>query len=477
MERLFLPCTRFRDTLERQGRLGPRELLQDLNLDVSTEKLLSAERAFTYADLYAMLGGNGDTVAWLTPHAIVVRGHGRGMFCWRQLDELCRFIFNVDGKDITALTRSPEHLLEICDLVLGLLAASVVHSLILGTESLLDRALINAPTLAYLMKQCQSLKALRLKGIALDKDHLSVLGDLSRPDLEITLEGCRIEGAAATVLADVLGGNQGPTELDFCCMDYFVIANGLRGNSRLKSLTQRFSYLEDDNREVLAIVGALKENKGLVELGFHYGFSVSDETWGAVCDSLETHPTFQVLSFQSRGMYANAEPPVLPAVRKSRMQALVDMLKGSMSIHTLYLDSYIYSEHRLFRRSVRRLRKSVRHHLETNRLRLRVRAIKKTRPIAYRAKVLGRALHAVRSDVNSLWMLISGNPEVAFPSMTATMTAAATNLPTAAIASATSNSTAAVFTVAASRAASTTGASGTANVATSTACQKRKARP
>jgi hypothetical protein len=29
--------------------------LQELDLDVSTEELLSAERAFTYADLYAML--------------------------------------------------------------------------------------------------------------------------------------------------------------------------------------------------------------------------------------------------------------------------------------------------------------------------------------------------------------------------------------------------------------------------------------
>jgi hypothetical protein len=50
MERLFSPCTRLRDTLELE------EFFEELNLDVSTEELLSAERAFTYADLYAMLG-------------------------------------------------------------------------------------------------------------------------------------------------------------------------------------------------------------------------------------------------------------------------------------------------------------------------------------------------------------------------------------------------------------------------------------
>jgi hypothetical protein len=61
MERQFSPCTRLYDILENQGRLERfRDHhpvgLQELNLDVSIEVLLSAERAFTYADLYAMLG-------------------------------------------------------------------------------------------------------------------------------------------------------------------------------------------------------------------------------------------------------------------------------------------------------------------------------------------------------------------------------------------------------------------------------------
>jgi hypothetical protein len=73
MELLLSPCTRLHDILESQGgleELGVRnpEPLQELNLDVSTEELLSAERALSYADLYAMLG-NRHTVAWLTPHA------------------------------------------------------------------------------------------------------------------------------------------------------------------------------------------------------------------------------------------------------------------------------------------------------------------------------------------------------------------------------------------------------------------------
>jgi hypothetical protein len=133
----------------------------------------------------------------------------------------------------------------------------------------------------------------------------------------------------------------------------------------------------------------------------------------------------------------------------SRMQALVDMLKVNISIHAIrFPNCYYYREHELFRSPIIP-------YLETNRLRPRVRAIQKTRPIEYCAKVLGRALLAIRTDANSLWMLLSGNAEVAFLSTTA-MISPATNLPTPATAVATS-----------------AGASAAASVATPTACQKR----
>jgi hypothetical protein len=83
-------------------------------------------------------------------------------------------------------------------------------------------------------------------------------------------------------------------------------------------------------------------------------------------------------------------------------------------------------------------------------------------------------------------MLLSGNPEVAFPSTTATIAAAATN-PTPASGALPVNvapvvgtaAVTAIFTasVTNTRAASATGASAVANVAPLTACQKRKAHP
>jgi hypothetical protein len=130
------------------------ETVKELHLDTSTQELLSAERAFTYADLYAMIE-DGNTVAWLTPHTAIVRVHGEGSYAWSQMDESCYFCFSVDGKDIKACARSREHSLEeICDVVFRLLAASVVHSVILSRGICRFDALINTTSLEYLMEHC-----------------------------------------------------------------------------------------------------------------------------------------------------------------------------------------------------------------------------------------------------------------------------------------------------------------------------------
>jgi hypothetical protein len=465
MERLFSPCNRFQDLIENQDDFDEyfdnpgHELLQELNLDVSTEEFLSAERAFTYADLYALLG-NGETVVWLSPHAAASRTDGPMSIDWEQLDDLewCRFQCRVDGKEIVAMASSPEHLLEICDVVLRLLAVSEVHRVIL------EESLIDAPTLAYLMEQCQSLKTLTLSQLInpeMDEDHCRVLGAYLRPDLEIVLENCTISDTGASVLAEVLGRNQGPANIDLCSIDNLVLANGLRGNSRLKSLNLCLSEnVEVHDREILAIAGALRENKGLVDLDLSNGLRVNDVMWGAICDSLKAHPTLEVLNL--RGVFTVTT--TTPAVLKSQIQALLDMMKTNMLIHTIKLNHQCCC-HKIYRESVIP-------YLETNRLRPRLLAIQKTLPHAYRAKVLGRALLAVRTDPNRFWMLLSGNSEVAFPSTTATTTTAA-SLPTPANAVASES----IAPVVATASVSATAASSVIAAAAAAAGQKRKACP
>jgi hypothetical protein len=375
---------------------------------------LSTERAFTYADLYATLR-NRYSVAWLTLHAAAARESEEGLvYCWWKVNGSCRLCVTADGKSIVAFARSPEHLLEIYDIHLRLLAVSEVHRVTLNSWNS-PAGLINTPNLAYLMEQCQSLKFLSLQSLEMDEDHCRVLGAYSRPGLEIVLGRCKISSAGASALAEVLGRNQGPNKLDFGEIDNSVLADGLRGNSRLKVFRAFISGSgEVREREFLAIAGAVKENKGLVVLDFFYGFCMNNEMWGPICDSVETHPTLQVLDVRGQ---MNAAPGRL----KSWIQAILYMMTINLSIHTVHWrDSY--SEHELFRGSVVP-------YLETNRFRPRLLAIQRTRPIPYRAKVLGRALLSARTEANSFWMLLSGNAEVAFPP-TATTIVAAANLPT-----------------------------------------------
>jgi hypothetical protein len=75
------------------------------------------------------------------------------------------------------------------------------------------------------------------------------------------------------------------------------------------------------------------------------------------------------------------------------MQALLGMVKVNISIHTMHWRDQC-SEYELFRGSVVPC-------LETNQLWLCLLAIQRTRPIVYRAKVLGRAPLATRTDANS----------------------------------------------------------------------------
>jgi hypothetical protein len=466
MEHLFSPCTRLydlyengdhREYFEQRRIMEDFENVEELNLDVSPQELLSAERGFTYAHLFAMLESE-DTVAWLTPHATIVRPDGRAQeFTNILTDESTHYqcSFNVDDtNEIIVVARSREHYLEICDVLLRLLAPSLVHSVILRTLNQDSGACFNAPALAHLMEQCQSLKVLTLRHLRMDENHCRVLGAYSRPDLEIELHFCKLMSAGTSALAEVLEHNQGPTVLDRCNIDYSVLANGLRGNSRLKKL--RTYYSDDGNRHVLAIAGVLRENQGLVELEFHYALRVSDETWGAICDSLKTHPTLEVLNMPSTLNAAMAGPAAIT----SRIQALLDLMKVNLSIHTMHLRDQD-SKHELFRESVIP-------YLETNLFRPRLLAIQKTRPSAYRATVLGQALLAVRSDPNRLWMLLSGNAEVAFPSTTTTTTPAA-NIPSPATASAFGASGGATNPVA-------TGGP-TANIAAPASGQKRKMCP
>jgi hypothetical protein len=129
MEHLFSPCTRLHDLWQ------DFENIKELKLDVSAQELLSAERGFTYADMYAMLG-NGATIAWFTPNASIVRAHGRALnYAVLPLQGVYRSGVTANGKAIVVLGSSMEAVSEICDVVLRLLVVSTVHSVRVSIRS------------------------------------------------------------------------------------------------------------------------------------------------------------------------------------------------------------------------------------------------------------------------------------------------------------------------------------------------------
>jgi hypothetical protein len=65
---------------------------------------------------------NQNTVAWLTPYAAIVGAY------WMQPEESCHIYCIVDGNEIEACAHSSAAPSEIVDVVLRLLASSVVHS-------------------------------------------------------------------------------------------------------------------------------------------------------------------------------------------------------------------------------------------------------------------------------------------------------------------------------------------------------------
>ncbi len=85
-----------------------------------------------------------------------------------------------------------------------------------------------------------------------------MLGGYSRLDVEMNLDRCKLVSAGISDLAEVLLRNQGPRYIDSCDFDNYVLANGLHGNGRLKSLRPRLSsYRDVGNQELFTITCAL----------------------------------------------------------------------------------------------------------------------------------------------------------------------------------------------------------------------------
>jgi hypothetical protein len=124
-------------------------------------------------------------------------------------------------------------------------------------------------------------------------------------------------------------------------------------------------------------------------------FRMNDDSLSILCESLKAHPTLIILELPN-------SPFGLSDKRKAnRMRMLAEMVQQNTVLHTIRLseheqDEQIYTQ-------------EICPYLEVNLYRPRVLAVKKTTERPFREKVLGRALHCVKSSPNLVWMFLSEN--------------------------------------------------------------------
>jgi hypothetical protein len=208
-----------------------------------------------------------------------------------QLIGSCCFVSRPMVRNIV-FARSHRAFMEICDVVLRLLAASVVHSAILKTTGL--AAWMNA-SFGVSDGALPSLKCLTLEKLSMDESHCRAwhLFETRSRDRAETLS---ITGAGASA-----GGGPGRKGTDEAISVKLTCAYSRMGYAEIvvwkieQLLSQNFDV---GNREFVRCRRP-RRKEGLVSLHLLHGFTMGDRTWDAVCNSLKKHPTLQLLNIRS----------------------------------------------------------------------------------------------------------------------------------------------------------------------------------
>ena len=189
----------------------------------------------------------------------------------------------------------------VCDLLLqSLIGCKIIETVILeyGRDSPDHSAFpLSGPALSRFLTQRSDIPDIKLVSFELDEEHCraSVATENVKEDVNITLKHCHLTEAGERLLFDGIRRNLGPTSLQSCCFNTQLLADALRGNTRIKRfrcqcdhrLTDENVSFTDDN--FLFLLRALAENLGIEKLVLKC-INITDESWDAMCQSLANHP-------------------------------------------------------------------------------------------------------------------------------------------------------------------------------------------
>jgi hypothetical protein len=420
IEALFRPSTRYRDLIrelpdhpeydevvkhdeygygsgDKYGGFTEVELLPHL----SPEDI--ATKGTTWKDVSLFLGGYG-RIVWMTPEVYVcpVCSHTQ-LFPWVLSLGGGVQVHVQEGTEAEVATAT-------CDCLLRLLATREEDDIFLkGRYRRVRHNIMSLPiTCAGLSRLFQesrdSLRTFTLENMTLNEDQCRALAIASRPTLEIALHNCSLPHGTdcENAFIECLQSDSGLIKLVRCRISCRVLSAGLTGNSRVTRLLLPHSWTQGDAGKS-GFFRALASNRGLEYLNVNGNF-IYDKNWAVLCESLQAHPALTNLDLSGTipvpGRLTSRR--ILSDEQKAhRTGLLADMVRRNTTLHTITVserewDQQIYAQR-------------VRPYLETNMYRSRVVAVKKTKEPSFREKVLGRALHSVKTNPNLVWMFLSEN--------------------------------------------------------------------
>jgi hypothetical protein len=275
MERFFAPCLRYDDLFRQEHKYDIHRYdddLEDMELIVDIEDVFAA--GFTFWDWSNFVQGRR---VWISERAFI------SGFCIDAIGFI-GVVFKVsdsaaEGELLMAWALEGQELASACNLVARLLVTS-------KTLSNIEVESISAPDLSQLLKTLlPSLEKISLRNCTLDEDHCRVLAAASSSGLEIVLAQSIITNAGARIFAESFRLNQGPTKLIYCEMDNAVIADAMRGNTIVNTLTLDFRWKK---HELDMFARALQEDRGLVTLNLYSCNMIDHETLRLFCLSIQT---------------------------------------------------------------------------------------------------------------------------------------------------------------------------------------------
>ena len=275
----------------------------------------------------------------------------------------------------------------------------------------------SGPVLSRFLTQSLNIPGPSLISLVLGEDRCQALvaPEYMREDFEIAFRWCHLTEAGERVLFHGIRRNRGTTSLHGCRFNTRPLAEALRGNTRIKRFLISRSDDSITSEDVLFLLRALSENLGIEKLDLSR-FSISDESWDVMCQSLANHPAIDYLHLHDTASHDAECRPASPgstsmlmseARKTHRPQSLVEMLKVNTAVKQI---SKGHNEFDAFEENL--WRNEIEPRLEINKFRPSIVAVEEAQGVLLRAPLFGRALHTINDNNNFLFMTVKGNVDL-----------------------------------------------------------------